>query len=270
MSTYAIGDVQGCRRVLDRLLRRIGFNADRDRLWFAGDLVNRGPDSLGVLRFVRSLGDGAVAVLGNHDLHLLARWMGVRRARRNDTLSRVLRAKDRDALLTWLRRRPLVHTAPGLLLVHAGLAPEWTARDGERQARKVERALRGDDARALLSRYSEKTAWPLYSDDLPRKLRLLSALNYMTRVRCLRRDGAADEDFTGPPGEAPLRLTPWYAFPRRRARRTTIVFGHWAALGAHVSKRWIALDSGCAWGRALTAVRLEDRVLFQAPARGRG
>ena len=263
MSTYAIGDVQGCRRILDRLLEEIEFSPERDQLWFAGDLVNRGPDSVGVLRFVRSLGESAVTVLGNHDLHLLACWMGVRRPKGSDTLGGVLRARDRDDLLEWLRHRPLLHHEDNHMLVHAGLAPEWTARESEKIARQVEATLRGSEGKALLQRYANKPAWPRWKPSLPRKMRELSALMYLTRVRCLRKSGMPDDDYTGTPAGAPSKLTPWYAFPGRRSSHTTILFGHWAALGVRVESRWIALDSGCAWGRSLTAVRLEDRAVFQ-------
>lgn len=266
MPTYAIGDVQGCRSVLDRLLRRIEFNPDRDRLWFAGDLVNRGPDSLGVLRFVRSLGDGAVTVLGNHDLHLLSRSLGTRRARASDTLASVLRARDRDELLEWLRRRPLVHREHDLVLVHAGLAPEWTAGKAEKQARKAEAVLRGDAAADLLASYGRTSRWPRWSGDLPRSLKRLTALCYLTRVRCVDGEGHADDSFTGAPEDAPGGLTPWYDHPERRSRGTTVLFGHWAALGARIGEDWIALDSGCVWGRSLTAVRIEDRAVFEVPA----
>jgi bis(5'-nucleosyl)-tetraphosphatase (symmetrical) len=266
--TYAIGDVQGCRRALDRLLKKIRFNADRDRVWFAGDLVNRGPDSVGVLRRVRSLGGNAVTVLGNHDLALLARWVGVRRPKRTDTLGQVMRARDRKKLLEWLLRRPFLHHEEKHVLVHAGLAPTWTAGKAEKWARRAESALR-DDPEEFLGRYAAKSDWPKWSDRLAKKKAPVVAAKYLTRLRLLDAKGRPDDTFAGPPEEAPLRLRPWFAHPQRRSTRTTVLFGHWAALGVRMGKTWIALDSGCVWGKTLTAVRLEDRVVYQVAANGR-
>jgi len=267
VATYAIGDVQGCCRELERLLDLVEFDPDEDIVWFVGDLVNRGPDSLGVLRLVLWLGDAAITVLGNHDIHLLACAMGVRRHKRADTLAKVLRAKDRKVLIEWLRHRPLVHREHGHLLVHAGLDPDWTAGTATRIARDVEEALQGKCAASVLERYAGSYKWRRYDDDMGKKERLSTALKVFTRLRCLRRNCAPDDDYSGPPDQAPHGLVPWFEVHGRRSSRSTIVFGHWAALGLRVEKRLIGLDTGCVWGRALTAVRLDDRAVYQVSLR---
>ena len=263
MATYAIGDVQGCCEDLERLLETVGFDTDKDTAWFVGDLVNRGPHSLDVLRLVESMDDAAVCVLGNHELHLLACALGVRRHKRSDTLSRVLRAKSRKKWVEWVRHLPLLHRADGHVLVHAGLAPEWTVGDAARIAKEVEHALQGKNPEAVLRRYSESTKWRRYQGSMSKKERLTTALKYFTRLRCLRRSGTPDGDFSGAPDHAPRGVVPWFEFEGRRSSRSTIVFGHWAALGLRLDKRLVAVDTGCVWGRALTAVRLEDRAVFQ-------
>jgi bis(5'-nucleosyl)-tetraphosphatase (symmetrical) len=242
--------VQGCALTLERLLGRVAFDPARDRLWFVGDLVNRGPRSLDVLRRVRALGDRAVVVLGNHDLHLLARAAGVAGRKSRETLAEVLAAPDRDALLAWLRTRPLLHREDGFVLVHAGLRPEWTVDEAGQRARAVEAGLRGE-------RFAEVVAGRAgaLSDDLA----------VFVRLRTILADGRLG-DFHGPPAEAPAGATPWFAVRGRRHRDATVVFGHWAALGLHLADGVIGLDTGCAWGRALTAVRLDDRAVFSEPA----
>ncbi len=266
MATYAIGDVQGCRAELERLLVRVRFDPAVDRVWFVGDLVNRGPDSLGTLRLVRSLGDAAVTVLGNHDLHLLALALGVRRARRTDTVADVLRAPDRDELVAWLRTRPLAHREDGHLLVHAGLAPEWTAADALRLARVCEQVLAGDGASWLLPRWRDAPARRFRADASWKEI-VVTTLTFLTQVRCLRGNATPDDTYSGPPDAAPRDLVAWYRFPGRRSARTTVVCGHWSALGLRIDRNLIALDTGCVWGGALTAVRIEDRAIFQIPAR---
>jgi bis(5'-nucleosyl)-tetraphosphatase (symmetrical) len=264
VAIYAIGDVQGCCRELEQLLESVAFDPAEDVVWFVGDLVNRGPDSLGVLRLVEDLGDSAVAELGNHDLHLIACALGVRRHKRADTLSKVLRAKDRKRLIEWLRHRPLVHREHGHVVVHAGLAPEWTASTAARIARDAEEALQGKCAEAVLERYgSSSFKWRRYDEDVRKKDRIATALRFFTRLRCLRKSGLPHDDYSGPPSLAPHGLVPWFDFEGRRSSRSTVVFGHWAALGLRIEKRLIGLDSGCVWGRALTAVRLDDRAVFQ-------
>jgi bis(5'-nucleosyl)-tetraphosphatase (symmetrical) len=264
MATYAIGDVQGCEEPLVRLLEHIAFDGRRDRLWFVGDLVNRGPDSLGVLRRVRALGDAAVVVLGNHDVHLLARAYGVGRVGRRDTLDAVLAAPDRDDLVEWLRARPLVHREGGYLLVHAGLLPAWSGADAERLAREAEAALR-DETRTtqVLDAYYHAASW---DESLAGAARAGAVLAVLTRLRTCTPAGEVCDEFSGPPAAAPSGYVPWFAVPGRRSAGETVIFGHWAALGLHVTCDLCALDTGCVWGNALTALRLEDRAVFQVRA----
>jgi len=264
MATFAIGDVHGCFATLEALLARIRFDPARDRLWLVGDLVNRGPRSLEVLRWARDLGEGAVVVLGNHDLHLLARAAGVERARRGDTLDEVLGAPDAEDLLGWLRSRPLLHREGSRVLVHAGLLPAWSAAEAEALAREVEVSLQGEEGPALLAgmRRELPAAW---SENLPPFERRRLALAAFALLRTLTADGRPSFGFSGPPQEAPSECLPWWEPPSRREPGLTLVFGHWAALGAHLlpERGIVALDSGCAWGGPLTAYRLEDGALFQ-------
>ena len=271
MATYAIGDVHGCAVTLERLLRRIGYRRGSDRLWLVGDLVNRGPGSLAVLRWAAEQGEGLVAVLGNHDLHLLARAAGLAKARRRDTLEAVLEAPDRDDLLAWLRARPLVHREGGWLLVHAGVLPEWTPSRVGNLAREVEGELQGDlagragRARRLLSTLREPPLVP-WRDDLPGNIRRRLALAAFTRLRTMDARGRLCDAFSGPPAQAPAGCRPWFEAPGRASLQESILFGHWAALGLHLTDGLAGLDTGCVWGGALTALRLDDRRVFQEPA----
>lgn len=257
---YAVGDVQGCLDSLDELFATIGDpNA---RFWFAGDLVNRGPDSLGTLRRVRGLGERATVVLGNHDLHLLTVAAGARRAHRHDTIDEILAAPDRDELLDWLRTRPLAHLERGHLLVHAGVLPAWSGELARTLACEVERVLRADGWREFMR--------VLYGDQPDRwdpalagadRLRVI--VNALTRLRYLAPDGAmALREKEGITRAAP-GLLPWFDAPGRATRELTVVFGHWSTLGLMQRPDLIALDSGCVWGGSLSAVRLGDRAVFQ-------
>jgi bis(5'-nucleosyl)-tetraphosphatase (symmetrical) len=263
MAVYAIGDVQGCDRTLGRLLDRIGFDPENDRLWFAGDLVNRGPGSLGVLRRVRALGDSAVTVLGNHDLHLLARAAGVRERSAKDTLEEVLAAPDRDELLDWLRRRPLLHRDGDFVLVHAGLIPAWTVDEAAALAAEVEAMLRGPEPERLYAEMQRKKR--NWDPSLNGSKRLAAIVRVMTRVRVCTEDGQVHEPFTSGPDEAPEGTRPWFDMPDRRSADHVLVTGHWAALGRRLMPSVLALDSGCIWGRELSAVRLDDRAAFVEP-----
>ena len=255
MTRYAIGDVQGCHEELRALLRRLAFSPDRDRLWFVGDLVNRGPQSLETLRLVRALGDNAVVVLGNHDLHLLAVMHGVRPPRRSDTLDAVLAAPDRAALGEWLLTRPLAYSEAGDLLVHAGVVPPWTVAQTLELAREVERALQRDPRRLLERMYgNEPDEW---SPKLAGTDRLRFAINVLTRLRVCTADGRIELDIKGPPPPPPSPFRPWFTFPERASRGTRIIFGHWSALGLVQSHGVVGLDTGCVWGGALTALDLD-------------
>lgn len=264
MALYAIGDLQGCYEPLERLLEEIAFDAEEDRLWFCGDLVNRGPDSLECLRFVRDLGDNAVTVLGNHDLHLLCVAEGVEGPRPRDTLEAVLAAPDRDELLHWLRHRPLMHVESPFALVHAGLLPEWSIARARELAAEAEAMLRGPGYRDVLAAmYGDRP--DRWRDDLAGIDRFRVVINAMTRLRVCDASGAMALAFKGEPGEAPERWIPWFEMPERRNADHTIVFGHWSTLGPAIRGDVACLDSGCVWGRALTALRLPDRRLFSVP-----
>jgi bis(5'-nucleosyl)-tetraphosphatase (symmetrical) len=255
VSRYAIGDVQGCHTELRELLAQLKFSADRDQLWFVGDLVNRGPQSLEVLRFVRALGDNAVTVLGNHDLHLLAVACGSHRKRRSDTLDEIFTASDRDSLLGWLLNRQLAHHERGDLMVHAGLVPQWTVGMALELAHEVESALRTDPRTLFDNMYGDEPS--RWSDTLAGTERLRFAINVLTRLRVCTRDGEVDLRMKGkpPPGHPALRA--WFEIETRRSTDARIVFGHWSALGLVVRKGVVGLDSGCVWGGALTALDLD-------------
>jgi bis(5'-nucleosyl)-tetraphosphatase (symmetrical) len=251
------------------LLERVAFDPARDRLWFTGDLVNRGPESLECLRFVRSLGESAVTVLGNHDLHLLCVAEGAEKRRKRDTLDDVLRAPDRAELLAWLRERPLMHVQDRHVLVHAGLLPEWTVEKALALAHEVEAALRGPRYRSLLERMygDEPERW---DERLQGADRMRVVVNALTRLRVCDDTGAMVLAFKGEPGEASGDWTPWFDVPWRRSRDHAIVCGHWSALGVVVRPDLLSLDSGCVWGRSLTAVRLSDRRTFEVACLARG
>jgi bis(5'-nucleosyl)-tetraphosphatase (symmetrical) len=270
VSTYAIGDIQGCDDALGRMLDTIAFEPVRDRLWLVGDLVNRGPSSLAVLRRVMALGEAAVTVLGNHDLHLLAVAEGFRKPHRSDTLHGVLAAPDRREILDWLRGRSLMHVEDGYALVHAGLLPAWTTAQALELAREVEAALRGPAFHEFLGHMygNHPDRW---HDALIGPNRLRVVVNAMTRMRVCTADGRMDFGFKGRPEEAPPGFMPWFAVPGRASLDRTVICGHWSALGLRQEERLMALDSGCLWGGTLTAVRLEDRRLYQVScARLRG
>jgi len=244
------------------LMEQIRFDPSKDKLWFVGDLVNQGPDSVSVLRWVRGLGEKAVVVLGNHDLHLLAVAGGVAKQRRKDTVRDILAAPDRDDLLGWLRHQRLLHNENGYVLVHAGLLPQWTVSQAVSLAREVEYALRGDEHRTFLQHMkgSEPRRW---ADDLVGTARLRVITNSLTRLRFCTDDGIMEFSHKGPPSNPPKGFLPWFQVPSRRSADATIISGHWAALGLCVQDNFLALDSGCVWGGRLTAMRLDDRQFFQ-------
>ena len=262
MATFAIGDIHGCFRTLQRLVEAIRFDPGRDRLWLVGDLVNRGPRSLEVLRWARKLGDRAVCVLGNHDLKLLACGLGVRSSLNNAQLSSILAAGDREELLAWLRGRPLVHREGGYVLVHAGLLPEWTVDQAVQLGEEVRRRLRGPGGAELLQCLTARDL-SAFKEEESGLSRLATALCAMTQLRTLNPDGSMDHSFVGPLSEMPDSLIPWFSFPGRRNRSATVLFGHWAALGLHQAPGTAGLDSNCVRGGQLTAMRLEDGRIFQ-------
>lgn len=262
MATYAIGDVQGCYTPLGRLLDKIRFDPAADRVWFVGDLVNRGPNSLEVLRLVRELGGAAVTVLGNHDLYLLMVAAGFSRRGKDDTLARVLEAPDRDELLAWLAQRPVAYVEEGYFLTHAGLLPRWTIAQAQSLADEVAAALTGAKARKFLLHLhgDQPDRW---DESLVGWGRLRFIVNVFTRMRFCTPDGRLSLRAKGPPDKAPPGTLPWFRMPGGAGRNHTVVCGHWSALGFYREEGLIALDSGCVWGGKLTALRLEDGAVFQ-------
>jgi len=262
MATYAIGDVQGCFDELQALLERVGFNRVHDKLWFVGDLVNRGPKSLEVLRFVRELGERAIAVLGNHDLHLITQYEGFEKKRKDDTFTDVLGAPDAKDLVDWLRTRPMMHAEGNYAMVHAGLVPQWTIGRALKLGKEVEAALAASDYREFLKNmYGGKPE--RWDDALAGWDRLRVIVNAMTRMRFCTPDGRMEFHASGV--EPPAGYLAWY---EARQDDKTLCFGHWSALGLKLTERLAALDTGCVWGGSLTALRLEDRWLAQVPSRG--
>jgi bis(5'-nucleosyl)-tetraphosphatase (symmetrical) len=256
MSTYAIGDIQGCLTPLLQLLEKIQFNPVADTLWFTGDLVNRGPQSLETLRFIKKLGNKHRIVLGNHDLHLLAIAHG-HTGRKEDTLKPILAADDREELLTWLLQQPLLHYENNYIMVHAGLAASWDVATAQQLAREVETVLQGPDATGFFQHMygNEPNQW---SEDLKGWDRLRCITNFFTRARFCHADGSLELTTKGKV-EDTQTLMPWFQVPDRKTIETKIIFGHWAALsGITNTANVFALDTGCVWGHCLTAMRLDD------------
>ncbi|RFA31269.1 bis(5'-nucleosyl)-tetraphosphatase (symmetrical) [Alkalilimnicola ehrlichii] len=270
MAVYAIGDIQGCLEPLERLLERLRFDPAQDHLWLTGDLVNRGPSSLEVLRLARSLGDRAITVLGNHDIHLLAVAAGQSKLKRNDSLQQILDAPDANELMDWLRTRPLLHHDPDLkaAMVHAGLFPHWSLEEGRRYAAEAEEALRGERFPEFMAHlYGDEPAqWDpaLHGWD-----RLRFIINTFTRMRYCAPNGRLLMDFKGAPADRPKGYLPWYKVPgRKHTAGDRIVFGHWSTLGFRQEDGVISLDTGCLWGGQLTAARLDgpfERISLECP-----
>ena len=266
MALYAIGDIQGCHAEFCGLLDLIGFSTREDRLWLVGDLVNRGPQSLAVLREVIALGDAASTVLGNHDFHLLTIASGHRRPHRGDTLDEILAAPDRDAMIEWLAQRPLVIRDESRLLVHAGLLPQWTPEQAVTLSHEVESALRGAERHAFLGALygDEPAAW---RDDLRGYDRLRVIVNACTRMRFCTADGRMALHEKRGPRHSPGGYRPWFAHDNRMSAGATIVCGHWSTLDLELAPNVVMLDSGCLWGGTLTALRFPDRRVLQVPSR---
>jgi bis(5'-nucleosyl)-tetraphosphatase (symmetrical) len=266
MALYAIGDIQGCHREFRELLDLIAFDPSSDRLWLVGDLVNRGPGSLAVLRDTMAMGDAATTVLGNHDFHLLTIAAGHRRPHRGDTLDDILAAPDRDALVDWLMRRPLVAADGDYVMVHAGLLPSWTAAQALALSREVEAALASDRAHEFLGVLygDEPRRW---REDLTGYDRLRVIVNACTRLRFCTADDTMELTEKRGPERTPAGYAPWFEQPSRRSASSIVVCGHWSTLGLLVTPGMMMLDSGCVWGGALTAVRLPDRRVYQVPSR---
>ncbi|EAR23302.1 symmetrical bis(5'-nucleosyl)-tetraphosphatase [Nitrococcus mobilis] len=273
VAVYAIGDIQGCYESLRALLDRIDFQSARDRLWFTGDLVNRGPQSLEVLRYIYSLGERAQVVLGNHDLHLLSVWAGPGEIKQGDNLRSVLEAPDSEELMQWLRHQPLLYEEPGspYVLVHAGILPSWTLGEARSCARELETALKGPDLGDFFRHiYGDRPA--RWHDSLRGWDRLRFITNAFTRMRYCAADGALLFDYKGAPETAPSGYYPWFAIPDRRFRQQaiTVICGHWSTLGLRREAGLLAIDTGCLWGGQLTAARLDgEPQLISMPCRVR-
>jgi bis(5'-nucleosyl)-tetraphosphatase (symmetrical) len=265
MATYIIGDVQGCHDTLQRLLTRCEFGA-QDHVWFTGDLVNRGPQSLQVLRFAMGLGDRCRAVLGNHDLHLLARAEKLAEPRNRDTLDDVLEAPDAEELLDWLRQRPFVLDEDPWLLVHAGVLPKWDLDELLTRAHHSAKILRSAKRTKMLKKLASINGPDLgaHRDAHPVREAVATA-RILTNLRCCDRKGAPRLEYTGPPEEAGKGMVPWYAHRDRRELERTVICGHWAAQGLRRTESMVALDSGCVWGHRLSAFRLDDEALISEP-----
>ncbi len=258
MATYAIGDIQGCYDALRRLLDQLSFDPAKDTLWFVGDLVNRGPDSLRTLRFIKKLGDAAVAVLGNHDLHLLALSAGNDKHGGKSNLDKVLDAPDRDALIDWLRQRPVMHYDPKLQIsmIHAGLAPQWTMADAMACARELQYVLRGTGYRDyLLDIYGNQP--DLWSNTLTGMDRLRFITNCFTRLRYCDTEGRLALKEKGPIDSQSESVIPWFLVPNRKTAGNRIIIGHWSTLGYYTDHNIWAIDTGCVWRGQLTAIQLK-------------
>jgi len=260
MAIYAIGDIQGCFDELTKLVEKIAFNPNSDHLWFVGDLVNRGPKSLETLRWVKSLGDRAITVLGNHDLHLLAIYAGIKKIDNNNSLYPVLQAGDVGELMDWLRHRPLVHfdSKLNIAMVHAGLMPQWSIKNALTCAKEVEEVLRSKQIKNFLENmYGEKP--DRWDETLSGWRRLRAITNSFTRMRYCNSHGVINFSDKGPPpGTQSPGMNPWFEINSRKSQDTTIVFGHWSTLGHINDHNVIATDTGCLWGGSLTAVRIGD------------
>ena len=259
---YVIGDVQGCAEPLARLLAQIPAHAD---VWFCGDLINRGPDNLGVLRQVRALGSRARVILGNHDIHLLGVAAGVRAPGRSDTLDDILLSPDCEGCLNWLRQWPLAHFEHGILMVHAGVMPQWSLRQVLQHSHEARTILAGDDYIEHLKILfgSSPNYW---KNTLRGAERLRVIINAFTRMRVCAPDGTMDFQFKGEIGDVPDGLLPWFRLPQRKTADQAIIFGHWSALGLHYENNTICLDTGCVWGQELTAYHYPSGEVISVPA----
>ncbi len=265
MATYAIGDIQGCYHAFQSLLERIDFNPQSDRLWLAGDLINRGSGSLEVLRWCYQHQASIQVVLGNHDLHTIVVFHGMCEPKRRDTVQTIFDAPDAEDLLTWLRHQPMIVANDEYLMVHAGLLPQWEVSEALSYAKEVEAALQGEDYLTFLANMYGNT--PNYwQADLEGYDRLRVMTNAMTRLRVCTPSGEMDFDFKGELDDMPSGFVPWFDVPDRASLDQSIIFGHWSALGLHQRDNVYALDTGCLWGGQLTAMCLETKVVFQVPA----
>ncbi len=256
MTIYAVGDLQGCLEPLRCLLKKVDFKPKEDQLWAAGDVVNRGPQSLETLRYVKALGPAFRMVLGNHDLHLLAAARGIRRLNPKDTLQEILDADDRDELLIWLQQQPLLISAHGYVMVHAGIPPHWNLSTAQSMARKVEAVLHSDRADLFFEHMygNDPAGW---SEQQSEAVQLRTITNYFTRMRFCNASGELELNAKKEAEQAPTGFAPWYTEPLRKTADEKIIFGHWAALNGEVSETNLyPLDTGCVWGGRLRLMNL--------------
>ena len=272
MSTYAIGDIQGCYSELQNLLNEINFDERRDELWFAGDLVNKGPKSLQTLRFIKALGVNAKITLGNHDLHLLAVAKNIRPLLKKDTIQEILAADDVEELIDWLKSRPLLITDDNLnfTMVHAGLPPQWSLENAKEFAKECELILQSEKINKLLAEMYGDTP-NIWSDSLQDYAKQRFIINCFTRIRFCNSDGMLDFDTKVAPGKQNTSLIPWYSLPNRNTKDNKIIFGHWSTVHIGNEKNFkqynvYPIDTGCLWGGRLTAMRLEDEKVFSVPS----
>jgi bis(5'-nucleosyl)-tetraphosphatase (symmetrical) len=272
MSTYAIGDLQGCYSELQTLLDNINFDETNDQLWFVGDIVNRGPESLKCVRFVKALGAKAKTVLGNHELHLLAIANKVRKPHRNDTIDEILNANDADELLEWIKQQPLLVTDPDLnfTMIHAGLPPQWTLDQAKELAQETETLLQSNQFNNFIH-YMYGDQPDTWSDELKDNDRHRFIINAFTRIRYFDKNGKLNLKEKASPGSQDKSLSPWYAIPERKTKKDKLIFGHWSTVQLGNENNFkqynvYPLDTGCLWGGVLTAMRLEDEKLFSVPS----
>nr|WP_174407402.1 symmetrical bis(5'-nucleosyl)-tetraphosphatase [Basilea psittacipulmonis] len=259
---WAIGDVQGCGDTLVKLLSQPLISDENTQYWFAGDLINRGPKSLQTLRYIMSLGDKAVCVLGNHDLHLLAVYAGIRTMNKSDTLQEILDAPDVEDIIDWLRSKPLAYYSCGHLMVHAGVMSRWDLETTLRLSNEVSQALQSKKWQKYLKKMygNEPNQW---KESLTGSKRLRVIVNGFTRMRMCNRKGGMEFTYKDSPEKVKDALMPWFDVPGRLTENERIVFGHWSTLGLKITKHLLALDTGCVWGGQLSAVRLKDNRLIQ-------
>jgi len=272
MSTYAIGDVQGCYSELQNLLNEINFDERRDDLWFAGDLVNKGPKSLQTLRFIKALGVNAKITLGNHDLHLLAVAKNIQPLLKKDTIQEILAADDVKELIDWLKSRPLLITDDNLnfTMVHAGLPPQWSLENAKELAKECESILQSEKINKLLAKMYGDTP-NIWVNSLQDYAKQRFIINCFTRIRFCNSDGMLDFDAKAAPGKQNTSLIPWYSLPNRKTKDNKIIFGHWSTVHIGNEKNFkqynvYPIDTGCLWGGRLTAMRLEDEKVFSVPS----
>ncbi|OUR84220.1 bis(5'-nucleosyl)-tetraphosphatase (symmetrical) [Cycloclasticus sp. 46_120_T64] len=263
MAHYAIGDVQGCYDPLRRLLDKLNFDPSQDQLWFAGDMINRGPQSLEVLRFIKALGDSARCVLGNHECHFLAVAYGHKKPHKADTFKQIIEAEDADSLIQWLRFQPFFYQDRklGYSMLHAGVPAQWSLTDTQAYAKELEAVIQGDQLQSFLAvMYGNQP--DLWNDELGGDDRLRFIINSFTRMRFCDKEGRSDLSFSGAVGEQEEHLMPWFKVPKRRTANDKILFGHWSTLGLHQENNTICLDSGCLWGGELSAIKLGTNEEF--------